>query len=74
MVYIIYALESYLLFCVGLFYFIMFSGDVVQCETSDRAIKLRESDVTYSQGVCGRIRLDEDLIKRRLISVEIKCA
>ena len=35
---------------VGLFYFIIFSGDVGQCETFDRAIKSRASDVTYSWG------------------------
>ena len=59
----------------------MFSGDMAQCETSDRAIKSRVSDVTYSERVCGDIRLDDDSIKRHLISavhlgvimVEIKC-
>ena len=63
-----------------LFHFV--SGDVAHYETSDRVIKSRESDVTYSQGVCGRILLDDDLIKQRLfsaihlgvITVEIKCA
>ena len=54
---------------------------MAHCETSDCAIKLRALDVTYSQGVRGRILLDDDSINRRLISpihlgvitVEIKC-
>ena len=60
----------------------MISGDATQCETFDRTIKSCASDVTYSQGVRGDIRLDNDSIKRRLIlavhlrviTVEIKCA
>ena len=63
-----------------LFHYVL--GDVVYCETSDRAIKSRPLDATFSQGVCGRILLDNDSIKRHLISVvhlgvitvEIKCA
>ena len=53
---------------MGLFLFHYVSRDVVHCETSDCAIKSRALDVTYSQGVCGRILLGEDSIKRRLIS------
>ena len=44
------------------------SGDVAHCDTSDRAIKSRASDVTYSQGVRGKILLGDDSINRRLIS------
>ena len=33
----------------------LIAGDVAQCETSDRAIKSRVLDVTYSQGVCDDI-------------------
>ena len=81
MIYIIYALKSYLLFHIGLFYFHYVSGDVAQCETSECAIKLRASDVTYSEEVRDRIRLDNDSIKQclistahlRVITVEIKC-
>ena len=65
-----------------LFLFHYVSGDMAHCETFDRTIKLRASDVTYSQGVRGRILLNDDSIKHRLISavhlvfiiVEIKCA
>ena len=81
MMYVIYAIKPYKLFRVGLFLFHYVSGDVAQCEASDRMIKSHASDVTYSQGVRGDIRLDEDSIKRHLISaihlgvimVEIKC-
>ena len=41
----------------------LIASDVAQCETSDHAIKLCVSDVTYSLGVRGDIRLDDDLIK-----------
>ena len=66
---------------MGLFLFHYVSGDVAHCETSDRVIESRASDVTYSQGVCGDIPLDDDSIKRHLISavhlevirVKIKC-
>ena len=81
MVYVIYAIKPYKLFCVRLFLFDYVSGDVAQCEASDRMIKSCASDVTYSQGVRGDIRLDEDSIKQHLIlvvhlgviMVEIKC-
>ena len=74
-------IKSYKLFVLGLFLFHYVLGDVAQCETSDRVIKSRASDITYSHGVRGRIKLDDDLIKRRLISavhlgvvtVKIKC-
>ena len=67
---------------MGLCLFHHVSGDVSHCETSDHVIKLRASDVTYSQGVRGRILLDDDSIKQRLMSavhlgvitVEIECA
>ena len=63
-------------------FFIFVSGDVAQCETFDRVIKSRESDFTYSHGVCGGILLGDDSIKRclisavhlRVITVEIDCA
>ena len=49
---------------------------------SDCVIESRASDVTYSQGVRGRILLGDDLIKWRfilavhlgVIMVDIKCA
>ena len=44
-------------------FFIYVSGDMAQCELSDRMIESRASVVTYSLGVRGDIRLDEDLIK-----------
>ena len=63
-------------------FFIYVSSDVAQCETFDRVIESRESDVTYSHGVCGGILLGDDSIKQRLISavhlrvimVNIDCA
>ena len=48
---------------MGLCFFIYVSGDVVQCETSDRVIESHVSDVTYSQGVRGDIQLDDDSIE-----------
>ena len=67
---------------MGLCFFIYVSRDVAHCETSDRVIESRASDVTYSEGVRGDILLDDDFINRRLISaihqgvvtVEIECA
>ena len=44
-------------------FFIYVSGDVAQCETSDRVIESRALDVTYSQGVRGDIRLDKNSIE-----------
>ena len=44
-------------------FFTYVSGDVAQCGTSDRLIESRVSDVTYSEGVRGDIRLDENLIE-----------
>ena len=32
------------------FYFVLISGDIAPCETSDRVIESRALDVTYSQG------------------------
>ena len=58
--YVIYALKAYLLFRVGLCLFHYVLGDVAHCEMSNHAIKSRASDVTYSRGVCSRIRLDEN--------------
>ena len=48
---------------MGLCLFHFVSGDVAHCETSDRVIESRASDVTYSQGVHGDIRLDENSIE-----------
>ena len=45
---------------MGLCLFHFNSNDVAPCETSDRVIESRASDVTYSQGVRGDIRLDKD--------------
>ena len=67
---------------MGLCFFIYVSGDVEQCETSDRVIESRALDVTYSLRVRGDILLDDDSKNRRLISavhlgvitVEINCA
>ena len=39
------------------------SGDVAHYETSDCAIKMRASDVTYSQGVRGDIQLEDNSIE-----------
>ena len=54
----------------------------MHCETSDRVIKSCALDVTYSQGVRGRILLGDDSIKRHsipgvhlgVIKFEIECA
>ena len=48
---------------MGLCLFIYVSGDVTHDETSDRVIESHASDVTYSQGVRGDIRLDGDSIE-----------
>ena len=36
---------------------------MAQCETSDRVSESRASDVIYSEGVRGKIRLDDDPIE-----------
>ena len=82
MTYLIYSINSYILFCVGLCLFLYVSGNVAHGETSDHVIESRASDVTYSEGVRDDILLDDDSINRRLISavhlgviiVEIECA
>ena len=51
------------LFRAGLCFFIYVSGDVAQCETSDRVSESCASDVIYSEGVRGDIRLDDDSIE-----------
>ena len=48
---------------MGLCLFIYVSGGVAYGERSDREIESRASDVTYSQGVRGDIRLDDDSIE-----------
>ena len=48
---------------MGLCFFIYVSCDVTQCETSDRVIESRASDVTYSQGIRGDNLLHEDSIE-----------
>ena len=48
---------------MGLCFFNYVSSDVALCETSDRMIESRALDVTYSQGVRGDIRLDDDSIE-----------
>ena len=48
---------------MGRCFFIYVSGDVTQCETSDRVIESRASDVTYSRGIRGDNILDEDSIE-----------
>ena len=48
---------------MGLCFFIYVSGDMASCETSNRVIESRASDVTYSQGVHDNIRLDDDSIE-----------
>ena len=48
---------------MGLYFFIYVSGDVAPCETFDRVIKSRASDVTYSQGVRDDNPLDDDSIE-----------
>ena len=48
---------------MGLYFFIYVSSDMSPCETSDHMNKSRASDVTYSQGVRGDIRLDNDSIE-----------
>ena len=48
---------------MGLCFFIYVSGDLAQCETSDCVIESHALDVTYSQGVLGAIRLDDDSIE-----------
>ena len=53
---------------MGLYFFIYVSSDVAPCETSNRVIESRASDVTYTEAVRGDILLDVDLIKGRLIS------
>ena len=47
---LIYALKAYLLFRVGLCLFQFVSGEVAHCETSDRVIESRASNVTYLRG------------------------
>ena len=49
------------------FYFILISGDVVHCKTSDRMIKSCALDVTYLQGVCVDIQLDDNSIEMTFI-------
>ena len=61
MTYVIYPINFYILFRVGLCLFLYISGDMAHYETSDRVIKLDASDVTYSQGVRGRILLGDAL-------------
>ena len=43
------------------------SSDVASCETSDRVIESRASDVTYSQGYVAESYYTDDWIKHRLI-------
>ena len=46
----------------------LISGDVAPCETSDHMFESCASDVTYSQGVRGKILLHVHSIKHHLIS------
>ena len=48
---------------MGLCFFTCVSDDMTPCETSDHVIESCASDVTYSQGVHGAIRLDDDSIE-----------